>query len=402
MIPNAIGALAAADIEQLVTSRAEEGPTLDFKRDLPGDDRDARKEFVADVCALANTRGGDLVYGIEEDAEGAAQRVVPQAFNPDNVITQMTNVLSDGLEPRLHGVQMRAIDINGTGRVLIVRVPRSFSGIHRSARDAHFWVRESRSKRQLDVAGITNRVADVLGRQDRLADLFARRYAAVGTGSYPVALDPGPKVALHVVPTRDVVGGEEVDLTPVAEAGQFWVIPDSRGGFATHVYEGILHHPAVRERTGSLRAATLVFRSGMVEAVATVPLFRWDAQQPEMLPLENVEHYCVRFLESALRFTVELVAGGWPVTVRIAIVGHGEVTAQTNNPDVRWHFDHLPAVRVNAGVLQLPDVLLEQMPASIPRAFRSVFNRLWQAWGYPRSFSYQQQGDQLFWQRRQV
>lgn len=183
MIPNSMDHLSAEDIQGLVTARAEEGPTLEFKRDLPRDDRDSRKEFVADICAFANSKGGDIVFGIEEDAIGLASRVVPHDFNADTVITQLTNVLTDSLEPRLHGVVMRAVDINATGKVLVIRVPRSYAGIHRSQRDAHFWVRESRSKRQLDVPGITNRVADVLGRQDRLADFFARRYAAVGTDS---------------------------------------------------------------------------------------------------------------------------------------------------------------------------------------------------------------------------
>jgi len=392
MIPNSIDQVAAADVQALVDSQAEEGPTLEFKRDLPRDDRDSRKEFIADVCAMANSRGGDIVFGIEEGADGVAVRVVAHDFNADNVITQLANVLADGLEPRLHGVVMRAVDIAG-GKVLVLRVPRSFSGIHRSARDAHFWVRESRSKRQLDVAGITSRVGEVLGRQDRLTDFFARRYAAIATGAYPLPLPPGPKVVLHILPTRDILGGEEVDLRPVEEAGRFWVIPNSASGLATHTVEGILHHHPIHEATGTVRAATLVFRSGVVEAVSEVRLFRPGDNQPECIPLEAVEAQCVQFLQRSLGFTAQHLSGGWPVTVRIALVGHGLLAAQSLNQDVRWHFDHVPAIRVHAAVLQLPDVLIEDRPASIPLALQATFNRLWQAWGYPKSYSYQTRQD---------
>lgn len=122
---------------------------------------------------------------------------------------------------------MRAIDVDAEGgRVLVVRVPRSFSGIHRSKRDAHFWVRESNSKRQLDVTGITNRIAENLGRRDRLEDLFARRYAAIGSDLYPLALNSVPKVVVHVVPTRDIFSGEEIDLSEVSDAGKFWIMPN--------------------------------------------------------------------------------------------------------------------------------------------------------------------------------
>lgn len=388
MIPNSLDQISATDIQRLVDLRAEEGPTLEFKRDIPGDDRDSRKEFIADVCALANSRGGDLVFGIEEGADGVAARVVPQNFVADNIITQLSNVLADGLEPRLHGVAMRSIDFDD-GKVLVLRVPRSFSGIHRSARDAHFWVRESRSKRQLDVAGLTSRVAEVLGRQDRLADFFARRYAAVATGAYPLQLPAGPKVVIHILPTRDILGGEEVDLSGFSEAGQFWAIPNSASSFATHTMEGILHHPPVHEATGTVRAATLLFRSGVVEAVSEARVFRTDANQPERIALEAVEAQCVQFLQRALRSTAEQLAGGWPVTVRIAVVGHGQMGAQSISQDVRWHFDHIPEVRVHAAVLQLPDILIEDRPASIPLVLQQAFNRLWQAWGYPKSLNYQ-------------
>lgn len=392
MIPNSIDQISTADIQRLVDTRAEEGPTLEFKRDIPGDDRDSRKEFIADVCALANSRGGDLVFGIEEGADGVATRVVPQDFVADILITQLSNVLADGLEPRLHGVAIRAIDFED-GKVLVLRIPRSFSGIHRSARDAHFWVRETRSKRQLDVAGLTSRVAEVLGRQDRLADFFARRYAAVATGAYPLQLPAGPKVVIHVLPTRDILGGEEVDLGVVSDAGQFSVIPNSTSSFATHTLEGILHHPPVQEATGTVRAATLLFRSGVVEAVSEVRLFQAEADEAECIMFEGVEAQCVQFLQRSLRSTAEKLAGGWPVTVRIALVGHGKMRAQSFNQDVRWDFDHIPAMRVHAAVLQLPDILIEDLPASVPLVLQRAFNRLWQAWGYPKSFSYQTRQD---------
>jgi predicted HTH transcriptional regulator len=73
MIPTVLNLITAENIQSLVDNAVEEGVTLDFKRDLPGDDRDSRKEFVADVCAMANTKGGDLVYGVDEE-DGAASK----------------------------------------------------------------------------------------------------------------------------------------------------------------------------------------------------------------------------------------------------------------------------------------------------------------------------------------
>ena len=400
MIPRAIADISAADIEALIEHTEEEGPTLDFKRDLPGRDRDSRKEFVADVCAFANTRGGDLVYGIEEDEEGRASRVEPNVFNPDEVVNQLTSVLTDLLEPRLHGVSMRTIEVGEAGgRVLVVRVPRSVAGIHRSRADAHFWIRESRSKRSLDVPGILSRVGDLLGREDRVADFFARRYAAICGGTYPLALQPGPKVAVHILPARDIFSGEETDLTAVAQPGSFFVMPRARSGEATRTFEGVIHHSPVQE--GAVRAATLLFHSGIVEAVA-VGIRRNAGPEEDYLPLEAVEATCVQFLESALPVVVDHLAGGYPVTVRIAITSASDTVGRSSNRDLLWDFQGMPPVRVHAPVLVLPDVLVDQEPVSVPRLLRPTFDRLWQSWGYPRCFSFQQREQTTLWQRQPV
>lgn len=396
MIPNSLEALLAEDIENLVATGAEEGVSLDFKRDLPGRDRDATKEFIADVCALANTKGGDLVFGIEEGAEGQAERVVPFSLNADEEITRLTNVLTDGLEPRLHGVRMQAVAMTG-GSILIIRVPRSFSGIHRSRRDGHFWVRESRSKRQLDVPGITSRIGELLGREDRVADFFARRYAAIAGGSYPLNLQYGPKLVIHVLPTRDILSGEEVDLSPLSEAGTFFTDAGSRSSSASNTFEGILHHTPVQE--GSVRAGTLLFRSGVVESVSGIN-YGTSAEGVNTLYFESVERSSVGFLKHALKTIAEKLAGGWPLTVRIALVGAHEYVGNTSNQEHHWNYDlgYIAPVRVQAPVLSLPDILVERIPASVPLLLQPAFDRLWQSWGYSKSLSYKKSREgSLFW-----
>ena len=59
MLPKQINDITAADIQNLIIAGTEESITLEFKSQLVGDTRDARKEFLADICALANTQGGD-------------------------------------------------------------------------------------------------------------------------------------------------------------------------------------------------------------------------------------------------------------------------------------------------------------------------------------------------------
>ena len=74
MIAKNLTDIRTEDIEALIANAASESTTLEFKRDLPGGTDDAKREFLADISALANTSGGDLLYGIEEQDGGSCSR----------------------------------------------------------------------------------------------------------------------------------------------------------------------------------------------------------------------------------------------------------------------------------------------------------------------------------------
>ncbi len=51
-------------IEDLIEHQVPESRNLEFKRQLPGNSDSEKKEFLADVTAMANSGGGDIVYGM--------------------------------------------------------------------------------------------------------------------------------------------------------------------------------------------------------------------------------------------------------------------------------------------------------------------------------------------------
>lgn len=72
MLLESLDQLNADLLRKLCDDQCPESDTLDFKRDLPGGLDKDKQELLKDVCSLANTDGGDLVYGIEEKAGAAA------------------------------------------------------------------------------------------------------------------------------------------------------------------------------------------------------------------------------------------------------------------------------------------------------------------------------------------
>jgi hypothetical protein len=233
--------LTAADLDILVQGAVEESNNLDYKSALVGGTSDDRKKFLADICAFANAHGGDLVVGIQEDAGGAASSVTPLTFNPDHEVLRLENMIADGLDPKLFGVRMRAVQ-HGAGHVLVVRVPKSISGTHRSRADQHFYVRESRSNRQLDVPAIRTRFEGELSGRTKLQDFLAQRYAAVLSDNLPVPMMPGPKAVVHVFPALRAFDDEQFDTSTVAEVGRLPVPTRPSGLDSRMTFEGPMHH----------------------------------------------------------------------------------------------------------------------------------------------------------------
>ena len=67
MLHKPIDGITESDLQVLVTEGTREGTQLEFKLTLPGGTDDEKREFLKDVSAMANSQGGDIIYGIGEE-----------------------------------------------------------------------------------------------------------------------------------------------------------------------------------------------------------------------------------------------------------------------------------------------------------------------------------------------
>lgn len=394
MIPKAITQLLPEDFDRLVVDQVQEGNQLDFKQAAVGGTDADKKKFAADVCAFANTRGGDIVIGVRE-VGGAAVEVVPLAIDPDQETLRLQNMIADSFDPRIVGVRIAPVAY-GAGHVLVVRVPQSVQGLHRSKLDQHFHIRESRSNRHLDVASLITRVDVLRGQRDRREDFIAERYAAVLTNRTPVVLRPGPKVMVHVFQAHSAFGADMLNVVPAANAGALPIPTLAQGGMDFRMtFEGPMHHTPIND--GRTRAFTLVHHAGVLEGA-------WKVADPREgrieVPAETFETQVLNFVRELIERARGLLTLDVPVVVRIALVGAEGAVVVTNNRELRRHYEEdTPLTPIDRTALQLPDVLVNDWPAAdLPELFRPAFDRLWQASGFLRSYQYIEQDGRFVWQ----
>jgi predicted HTH transcriptional regulator len=126
MIPAKITDISEADLQRLVDMEIPEGLTIEYKRQLPSGKDDEVREFLADFTSLANSSGGDLIFGIDEkknaDGNTVAGSITPiTGADANQVKLRLENLLRDCVMPRLIGVIIRDLPVTG-GAAYVIRV----------------------------------------------------------------------------------------------------------------------------------------------------------------------------------------------------------------------------------------------------------------------------------------
>lgn len=386
MIEKPLDQITEADLAQLVTAQASETRTLEFKEALPGSTKDDRREFLADASAFANTRGGDIVYGIREADSVAAELVGVDFFGLHDEVLRLTNMLRDCVEPRmefqLHPMQLA----NGRG-ALVIRIAQGWNGPYRVlAGDNKFYVRNDKGKHPLDVYELRGAFLRSQVTSARVEEFHAMRLIDIAAGHLPagtsqLAPDAG-RVVLHLLPAsafgepdlieRTRLYGASTGLQPLRPAG--WNHRITAEGFLTH--------------TDTTQSYTHAYRSGIVEAVDGA-ILNQEYNGRLWIPSVALEIEIVAGVRRYLALLEELGVRP-PVTALLALVNaKGRVLALPDTPAV--FLDRL--VPLDRRVLRLPAVTFPELPAvDVPGVLRPAFDVLWNAFGFEQSGNYDPDG----------
>ncbi|MGW2790684.1 AlbA family DNA-binding domain-containing protein [Streptomyces sp. NPDC001251] len=121
------GPLTFDMVRQAAADHLEESDDLDWKQALPAPPRDGRwNEFAKDVAAMANTRGGLLVFGVVDKTTDLVG-IDPAQVN----VQQYAQWVRNHVQPYLPDLSFQVLTSdNGTISVLVVDVPASEMAPH--------------------------------------------------------------------------------------------------------------------------------------------------------------------------------------------------------------------------------------------------------------------------------
>ena len=364
------------DLQGLVKANESEIAVQDFKRDLPllAIDNDKR-EFLADVTSFANTAGGHIYYGIDEDKGQAVGVPGVQPPDVDALKLQMESIIRTGTEPPTR-VNIAVVPLANKNVVFAIHVPKSLFGLHRIVQSNRIYGRNSAGKFMMTMLQIKEHLVSADALAARVQSFAQERIMRVLTDETPVPLSPGMKLVIHVIPHDAFSPEPSMDFLWFRteahvmdnDAGQLLTNWSARDWL--YNLHGFLYHVP---RT----AYKQFFRNGIVEAVDAP---RWSKIHFAW------ERDVVTFLKSWMNLAPKLKVIP-PFTIILSMV-NVKAFVMHRPEDTHW-IDDEDLGHISENTIVTPDILVHDFEADPWTYMKPAFDVVWNACGYPESLSEQ-------------
>jgi hypothetical protein len=359
--------------QSLIDDKVGESKTVEYKSELPGRTDSDKKEFLYDVSSFANASGGFIFFGIKAK-DGIPTSVCGLGpINPDREILRLEGMIQTGIEPRLSGLRIEAVQTQH-GIVIAIRIPRSWVAPHMVVLQGlqRFYGRNSAGKYPLDVGEIKSLALLSDSIAERVRHFRIERVMAVEAEETPIALMKGAAFILHLLPVAVFSGDVRLDVQVAHD--DIGLLHTMAGGFrgSRINFDGCLTF-GKRDEAGRTNSYVQFFRDGRIEAV----------------DLEILDQGAIPSIYFERRI--------WETTGRLLkFLDHHAVVIMLTATGVRGYSmsaGRVPgAIPIDRDRLLIPEVMAENPNLDPAKLLQPCFDAIWNACALPRSQNYDREG----------
>jgi hypothetical protein len=386
MLNMSIDQITEIDLQGLIDNSVIEWKTLDYKAVLPGNSDSDKKEFLADVSSLANSIGGDIVFGIICDNSTGTPKTLEgiSATNWDQEILRLDNMIRDGVKPRISGIKIKLIPLSSGKSALVVRTEKSWNPPHRVTFKGHdkFYGRSTNGKYALDVDELRNAFNLSATIAERIRNFRIDRVNKILADDTPVRLLSLPKTVLHIVPLISLNPGQIYDITVVYKSPSKLPTINSIVGDRRYNLDGVLTYSV--EMSGQYYAYVQLFKNGIIEATNASMLE--PSKDGLSIPGALFESQLMQSLSAYLALMNELSVES-PAYIFLSVLGVKGYKMETSE---RRMFQ-VPLI--DRDHLLVPEAIVHSYDTEAKDILRPCFDSVWNACGYSRSLCYDENGN---------
>lgn len=358
------------NIDTLVENNIVENKYLEYKKELGN-----RDSFLAEVCAFANTSGGDLIYGIEEDSEGYPVSVIGLEIDSlDQQIQKINNWVNSGIEPRIPNIETKYLELSNNRYVLIIRVVKSWNSPHRVISSRQFYGRTSSGKYPLDVTEIRSAITSSSSLKEKINNFRRERIIKITACDTYVPMNNGAKVTLHLIPLSSF-GSQDIISIPNQrrQLQNFWPLGStSRMNYKINLEGHISYSGGLRENSYSY---VQIYRSGSIEASHSFSHYN----DKKIILIQHIEHELVKKTRDYINQLVDLGVS-LPMLAFISFTGIKGYKLDFPRHEVE---QNLPSEQ---DVILLPEIVIESQDIDFKSEIKPSIDVFYNAFGFSEAF----------------
>jgi hypothetical protein len=390
-----LDSLTREHLERLCEDEVEEGPRIEYKLSFPSTSSEDKREFLGDVCAFANTRGGYIVYGVRDKKDEEGQNTgIPEAIegvstpNLDQTRLRLEQIVRTGISPRIRGMTFSpGIEVSPGRFAVVLHVPQSLSAPHMVTvnHSSRFYARGESGKYIMDIEQIRDAFLAYQAVTERFRDFRLDRLSRIRSGQTPMKLMSGARIVVHFVSLTSFRPATAIGVSAIAQIARtndVTLAPlATRGWDSTFNFDGYLTYRGASQDRQTVRSYLQAFRNGCLEGVFVWPrdesgqrlwsgLFRprWFR---EWLPKEMQRD--VRLLT--------ILGIEPPFVLAVSLLDVQGFVIESRSPTA--HLEGIHPIREDS--LLFEEILIETTDADPGKVLKPTFDALWQASGYPRA-----------------
>jgi len=264
------------DLQQLIDNKVSENKELEYKDYTFENGKmtklaDKQKDkFVKEVAAFANTNGGTIIVGIQENEDRFPTKLSGAGFGIkffDEWLSSFRQLILSRIRPHLHGVECIPVELNEDNIAIVISVPRSYARPHGfwDGNKDEFVMRYSNGIANMDIDDLRKEFLYANGLQDKIRQFRKDRISMILANECVGDLGNDAKLVVHIIPEWSFELGNNIDLECLETNSQFKPISGSIWDFRYNADGCCIY--GIDHETNALKTYTQMFHNGIIEAV---------------------------------------------------------------------------------------------------------------------------------------